>query len=388
MNRSARTTSVAFYMDADAWPGGAERWLSMLMAGLQDAGWAVALFLTDKRATDAWALALAERGVAVTRVRPTREIDRSGVRESEKLFAGFPLVHVNKAHPRACLPAIAGARRAGARAVVVSEHVVAPPRSRYPFGAAAVKRLVRKAGGICDAITVPSEASREEYLSAYGADPGKVLVVRGAVDLSLFEAPTASREVRRSLGLGENDRAAAIVGRLHSGKGLETAIEAVPLVLAGEPLFRLVIVGAGGLEPQLREMRRKLGLESSVIMAGPRDDVPAILRSVDLLVVASESETSGLVAMEAAAAGKPVVATRAGGLAETVTDGVTGLLVPPRDEVALAGAMVELLGDARKALAMGGAARERALREFGTGHLVDTMSGIYDALLASGGAER
>lgn len=372
---------VAFYTDSDAWPGGAELWLTHLMSGLESAGVHVSLFLTDKRVTDGWASLLAERGIEVARVRPSREIDPGGAREAEQALRGFPLVHINKPHPRACLPAIAGARRAGARAVVVSEHVVAGPRSRYPMGAAAVRALVRRANELSDVITVPSDASRDAYITAYGAPPAKVLTVRGAVDLSLFGGDVDAAGVRDSLGIAEGAKVAAIVGRIHGGKGLDTALQAVPLILKRERRFRLVIVGEGELEAEIAALRDRLGLADAVVMTGSRDDVPAVLASVDLLIVPSESETAGLTALEAGAAGLPVVATRVGGLPEAVRDGVTGVLVPPRDADALARAVVDVLSDEAAASAMGRAGRALVEREFSAAGLVDTMTGIYDRLL-------
>lgn len=374
---------IGFYMDSDAWPGGAELWLTLLMTGLADAGWWVSLALTDKRVTDGWAEFLADRGIEVTRVRATHEVDPGGAREAEEALRGFPVVHVNKAHPRACLPAVGAARRAGARAVVVSEHVVNPPRSRYPFGAAAVRRLVRASNEQADVITAPSDASRQAYIEAYRPDPAKVATVRGAVDLSRFEGPFDTESVRRSLGIDAGARVAAVVGRLHAGKGLDTALLAVPLILEQEPEARLVIVGGGELASELDAERARLGIAESVIMAGTRDDVPAVLAASDVLVVPSESETAGLTALEAGAARLAVVATRVGGLPEAVDDGVTGLLVPPRDERALARAVLDVLSDPARASAMGDAGRERVEREFSSERLVADMTSIYERFLGA-----
>ncbi len=376
---------IAFHMDADAWPGGAEGWLTLLMSGLVEAGWSVSLFLTDKRVTDPWVSLLAQRGVAVERVRATREVDPGGVREAERFLRGFPLVHVNKPHPRASLPTIQGARRAGARAVVASEHVVSPPASRYPFGASLVRRLVSRTSALCDVITVPSEASRGEYVGSYDVDPDSVVTVRGAVDLSRFDGPVDRGEVCRSIGVSPDDRVVAVVGRLCEGKGLETALRAATILAERVPAFRLALVGDGDLASRLRALASELGVAERVVMVGARSDVPDILRAVDLLAIASVSETSGLVAMEAAAAGLPVVATRVGGLSETIEDGVTGLLVAPRDERELARGVEAVLGDGDLASRMGRAGRERAEREYGADRLVETMTGIYWRLLAGGG---
>jgi len=181
---------------------------------------------------------------------------------------------------------------------------------------------------------------------------------------------------------------AAVVGRLCDGKGLETAVRAAKIVAERVPAFRLVIVGDGELRQPLAALAQEIGAEGSVVMVGARHDVPDILRSVDLLAMASESETSGLVAMEAAAAGIPVVATRVGGLPETVQDGVTGVMVPPRDAPALARAVVSVLEDRNVGERMGEAARGRARREFGAERLVETMAAVYSRILNDGDGGR
>jgi len=373
--------SVGFYMDSDAWPGGAELWLTHLMRGLRDEGCDVSIVLTEKVATDPWASLLEDNGVRVSRVRATRELDRAGVKEAAAALAGQALVHVNKPHPRACLPAIEGARLAGASALVVSEHVVSPPRSRYPMGAAVVRRLVRRANALADVITVPSEASRATYIEAYRPDPSKVVTVRGAVDLRLYGRPVDRESVRGSLGLPDGARAAAIVGRLHAGKGLPTALRAVSIVRQRVGDFHLVVVGDGDMRGELVALRDALGLSAAVHIVGARDDVPSVLQAVNLLLIPSESETAGLTAIEAGAAGIPVVATNVGGLPEAVLDGRTGVLVPPRDERAIADAVVRVLSDATVAAEMGEAGRKFVCEEFGRGRLVSRMAEVYAGAL-------
>jgi len=376
-----RTRSVAYYMDSAAWPGGAETWLTHLMLGVLASGWSVTLFLTDRRASDDWAGELRSSGIEVARVRPPREIDPAAYREALRLFRGVPLVHFNKAHPRACLPVIPAARRAGARGVVSSEHVVLAPRSRYPLGAAAVRRLVRRANDSVDVITVPSDASRSTYLASYGADESKVVTVRGAVDLVRFETGADRAAVRDELRVETDASVAAVVGRLCEGKGLATALRIVRLVAERVPRFRLVIVGGGPLEERLLQIVRDEELTESVRLVGPRDDVPRLLLAVDLLLVASESETAGLSALEGMAAGLPVVATAVGGLTEAVEPGVTGLLVPPGDPRALADAVVEVLTHPELARELGARGRDRVASEFSTEKLVARMTSIYEELL-------
>lgn len=376
---------VAYYMDSEAWPGGAETWLSHLMYGLTEAGWEVSLFLSDRRETDPWLPELESRGVAVTRFRPTREIDRRGESEARRLLAGFPLVHFNKTHPRALLPAIPAARLAGAGGVVSTEHVVLGPSSRYPFGKAAVGRLVRRANRWLGVITTTSEYARRTYIENYGAPPSSVVNLGAAVPVDLFGAPSDRDGTRRELGIGADDLVAVMVGRLHEGKGLERAIEAVPVILARLPGFRLLLVGSGPLEETLMSRAQSVGAAGAVVFTGRRTDVPALLAAADLCVLASESETAGLSVLEAMAAGLPVVASDVGGVPEAVEDGVTGLLIRPGDSGGIVEGVLSVLGRPDRGAAMGQAGRKRARDRFSTERLVDATVALYDGLLARGG---
>ena len=376
---------IAYYMDACAWPGGAETWLSHLMYGLTEAGWRVSLFLSDRRATDEWVVELESHGVAVTRFRPTREIDAAGFLEARRLLKGFPLVHFNKTHPRALLPAIPAARSAGARAVVSTEHVVLGPSSRYPFGRQVVAHMVRRANASLDAVTVPCEYARRAYSERYGVPLSTIVNVGTAVRLDRFDGGVDGARVRAELGLGRGDLVAVIVGRLHEAKGLEAAIGSVPTILEREPRFRLLLVGAGPLEGVLRLLVSREGLDGSVVFAGRREDVPEILGAADLLILPSESETAPLTVLEGMAAGLPVVATDVGGVGEAVESGVTGLLIEPGDPRAIAEAVLSVAALPDKGAAMGSAAREVARERFSTQTLVGAVTGLYERLLTGGG---
>jgi glycosyltransferase involved in cell wall biosynthesis len=372
-------------MDSEAWPGGAETWLSHLMYGLTEAGWEVSLFLSDRRETDPWLPELKSRGVAVTRFRPTGVIGGRGTGEARRLLSGHPLVHFNKTHPRALLPALPAARLAGARAALSTEHVVLAPASRYPLGKAAVGRLIRRANRSLDVITTTSEYARRTYMENYGAPASKVVNLGTAVPLDAFGAPSDRDGVRRGLGIGARDVVALTVGRLHEGKGLQRAIEAVPAIRSRFPAFRLVLVGSGPLEEALRNRARSAAPEGSVIFTGRRTDVPALLAAADLSLLASDSETAGLSVIEAMAAGLPVVATDVGGVREAVEHGETGVLIRPADPGAIVEGVLTVLDRPDRGAAMGRAGRRRARDRFGTERLLDAAVALYERLLTPGG---
>jgi glycosyltransferase involved in cell wall biosynthesis len=210
-------------------------------------------------------------------------------------------------------------------------------------------------------VVATTRDERAELL-AMGGDPERITVVPCGVDLARFR-PDGPVE-RRTPGL----RRVVLVSRLVERKGIGNVIEALPrlpgveLVIAGGPPAGMV-----DEDPEAQrfvELARRLGVADRVDLRGalPREAVPALLRSADVVACCPWYEPFGLVAVEAAACGVPVVASAVGGLAETVVHGRTGLLVPPRSAAGIADAVGSLLGDERRRASMGRAGARRAGR--------------------------
>ena len=197
--------------------------------------------------------------------------------------------------------------------------------------------------------------SPEEHASLIEICPScevKVCTIPPGVDLELF-AVTDYSETRAALGWDEADRVALFVGRIDPIKGLDTLVNAIPAVK--NPKARFVFVG-GDLdedgEPvgplrEIVEATQALGVRDRCLFVGslPQDQLPTYYSASDIVVVPSRYESFGLVAVEAMASGTPVIASRVGGLAYTIEDGVTGLLVERGDVAALATAIDGLLSD-------------------------------------------
>jgi D-inositol-3-phosphate glycosyltransferase len=156
------------------------------------------------------------------------------------------------------------------------------------------------------------------------------------------------------------------VGRLVPRKGIATVVEALPalpgaeLVVAGGPA-----AGQVDGEPEVRRLRAlagELGVADRLRFLGsvPHDEMPALIRDADVVVATPWYEPFGIVPLEAAACGRPLVGSAVGGLLDSVADGETGLLVPPRDPAALAAALADLLGDPERRRRFGATARRRA----------------------------
>jgi len=161
-------------------------------------------------------------------------------------------------------------------------------------------------------------------------------------------------------------------------------ISAMPAILTAVPEARLLIVGDGPDEAQLRGEIRRLGLEDVVTLPGKRRDVGHLLAAADVFVFPSIAEGFGIAAVEAMAAGVPAIVSRAGGLAEIVEDGVTGLVVPTADPVAIADAVIRVHGDAALRELLVERARASALARFTAEAGVARLQAFYDRLATFG----
>ena len=199
-------------------------------------------------------------------------------------------------------------------------------------------------------------------------------VLPTGVDLGRFR-PGDGAAARRALGLGAGDRVLLYVGRLDREKNLEFLLDAVARVTT--PETRLLLVGRGTQGPALRRAADAAGLGSRVELRGgsPPAGLPAYYRAADAFVFASTSETQGLAVLEAMACGLPVVAVRASGIEEIVTDGVSGLLVP-EDAAAFAGAVDQILADGHLGAKLGLGGREAA-SAFGSMALAERLVAAY-----------
>jgi len=166
-------------------------------------------------------------------------------------------------------------------------------------------------------------------------------------------------------------------------KGHAVLIDAMPAVLARFPDARLLIVGEGKMEASLKKQAAGLGLEQRVIFLPSVNRTADILPMLDIFILPSLQEGLGLSAMEAQAAGVPVVASRVGGLASLIEDGRTGRLVEPRNSGQLAEAVLDLLEHPQDAEAMGRRARAFIEREYSAEQMARDTVKMYEKILSA-----
>ncbi|TDC84042.1 glycosyltransferase [Actinomadura sp. 7K507] len=284
------------------------------------------------------------------------------------------------------LAAIQAAQPAGPRRVPVVQtyHALGTVKRRHQgdkdTSPASRVRLERAIGRAADTVIATCSDEIAE-LSAMGVPPDHVRVVPCGVDLSLF-APGGG-PAGQPAGPRAGRHRFVVLSRLVERKGVDTAIRA----LAHLPDAELAVAGGpprGDLdgEPEVRRLRRvarDAGVAGRVEFLGRlgRDEVPALLRSASLVLTLPWYEPFGMVPLEAMACGVPVVASAVGGHLDTVVDGVTGTLVPPRDPEAAAGAVRALLDDPAGRAAMGAAGGDRARGRYSWARVAEGTAEVY-----------
>jgi len=195
--------------------------------------------------------------------------------------------------------------------------------------------------------------------------------------------------LRAENGLEPDTLVVGFVGRFVEVKGVEDFLDMAGTLLAAQPRCRFVLIGddhrpAPNHRTAMQALAGRLGVAPACRFLGFRDDVWELLHLCDVVVMPSHVEPFGLVALEAAAAGCPVVASDVGGLREIICDEETGLLVPARDSKALAAAVAALLADSARRTRLGAAARARVAARFSLAAEAEALMALYDRLRGEG----
>lgn len=173
----------------------------------------------------------------------------------------------------------------------------------------------------------------------------KIEIIHNSIALERFNSSLVNKdEVRQGLGIGSNDIVIGTVGKLNRGKGVYEMLDALCSLLKGYSNLKLVFVGDGPERQGLEEEAERLSIRDRIIFTGIRRDIEKMYAAMDIFVLPSTcDEAFGMVIIEAMAMGKPVIATTVGGIPEIIRAGVNGILIPPRDSSAIAGAIANLI---------------------------------------------
>ena len=228
-----------------------------------------------------------------------------------------------------------------------------------------------------DYLVAVSQTMYHQIVAFPGLNGRRVTTIRYGKDCESYYVPDQRDPCRQELGLAAGCEAIGYAGRMEKVKRLDVLLRAFAQVLARRPQARLLMIGEGELRPKLEALAASLGVSHAVIWTGFRRDIPRLLAAMDVYVQPSVNEGLPLSILEAMAAGKPIVATRVGGIVEQIEHEVTGLLVPPGSREALAQVILRLLEDKHLAERVGRQARSRVVDRFGLQRMVEAYDVLY-----------
>lgn len=272
--------------------------------------------------------------------------------------------------------------RLAARLAGVPRHLSTVHNSLYDYPVSPLRRALYLA---FDRLTVRwtetvlcvAESLARDLIERSHVPPQKIRVVHNGVDLVHFDPARGDGErIRRAFGLGPAP-IVGIIGRMTPQKDHQTFLAALARVRSEVPDVRALIVGDGPLRAAIGDSAVRLGLADRCVFAGVREDIPDCLAAASVVVLSSVSEGFPFTVLEALAMARPVVATAVNGVTEIVEPDATGLLVPPRRPDLLAGAIVSLLRDPERALALGAAGRKAVEVRFPVEQMIERVERLY-----------
>ena len=274
------------------------------------------------------------------------------------------------------------ARLAGVPVVVHTYHGHVLYGYYGPLKSWLLLQMERRLARITDRLVAVSALVKEDLIAYRVAPAEKISVIPLGFDLEpFFDCRSLKGEFRSELGLDPGVRLVGILGRIFPIKNHRLFLESAARVIEQETNVRFVIVGDGILRSETQRYAQDLGIRQKVIFTGWRRDLPRIYADLDLLVVSSNNEGTPVSAIEAMASGRPVVATRVGGLPDVVHDGETGYLVPAKQPEALAAAILELIRNPQRAEQMGQCAQLSVKERFSVQRLVCDTESLYQDLM-------
>jgi glycosyltransferase involved in cell wall biosynthesis len=353
--------------------GGAERQVVALAGRMAARGHAVALMVLRPRQAEQWPTALP---VVYLDMRRTPASVLAGMARGRRFLKEFrpELVHSHSFHANL----VARLLKATLRALPVLSTI----HNVYEGG---WQRMLayRLTDGLAQCTTAVCKAAASRFVALKAVAQEKCVVVSNGIDTDEFAPSAERRKSTRERMAAEMDFIWLTMGRITKAKDYPNLLRAFRRVLGSRAQARLWIAGeASGAEVvALRALAAELGLNPSVRWLGLRRDIPALLDAADGFVLASAWEGMPLAVGEAMATEKPVAATDVGGVRELVGD--AGVLTPPRNPEALAGAMIEIMDrSAGERQTMGRLARERIVQGFGLDAKTDEWEALYRRIAA------
>lgn len=230
------------------------------------------------------------------------------------------------------------------------------------------------------AVTTTGEAVRQQLIHQNHLDPDGVISIPTGVDVHRFQPGVSTVQFKQALGIQVEQPVVGTVSFLRHEKGIDVLIDAICLLKQEFPHICCLIVGAGQERENLLDRIRQQHVEANVILVGFREDIPELLRIMDVFVLPSREEGMPQSLLQALATERAVVASSVGGVPEVIRHGENGLLVPPQDPAALAHHVERLLRQPNQRKAMGQAGRQVVARDYSFESMLIKTEEMYDLL--------
>lgn len=236
---------------------------------------------------------------------------------------------------------------------------------------------------LADVIITSGTYIKETLAARNNLDPEKIVSIAAGVDTERFDIKKSSgNKILNEFRLKDAFPLVGVVAILRSWKGHRYLLEAVPKVVSIYPKARFLIVGNGPVYDSIQQKIRNFGIEKYVIMTNFRDDIPDIMAALDIFILPSyASEATSQVIPQALAMGKPVIATNVGGLSEIIDNGITGLLVPPKNHAAISNAIIWMAKHREETNEMAIKGREKVLKHYTFQRMIDRTAEVYYSVM-------
>ncbi|MBI3753107.1 MAG: glycosyltransferase family 4 protein [Deltaproteobacteria bacterium] len=310
-----------------------------------------------------------ENGIEIRICRMEKSYDAFAVRNILKLLKAEKIDIISTHSGRDSLLAGIAGRLSGRKPVIVRmRHLALPITSRLTYSLLPHK------------VVTTSEYVRQ-YLISLRIPPEKIIAAPTGVDMRIFNIDAAKDVLKKELNIDDDTNVIGTVAILRFKKGHHILIEAVPEVLKVFPKTVFVFAGDGPQEGNIKNKIKELNLTDKVFLLGLRQDIPDILKSLDIFALPTLQESLPQSVLQAMAMGKPVIGTKVGGVPEVVEDGTSGILVEPENPHALAEAIIGLLKDKERMKKMGDAGRKIVEEKYSVDAMVERMYNFYESLI-------
>lgn len=312
---------------------------------------------------------ISEEGIEVRKCRMKKNYDVFAVKNILSLIKTEKVDIINTHSGRdSFLAGIAGRLSSIKPVIVRTRHLALPITSKLTYSLLPHK------------IVTTSEYVRQ-YLISQNIPQKKIIAVPTGVDMRIFNVGTAKNILRKELNIGDDADIIGTIAILRFKKGHHVFLKAAPEILKMFPKTIIVFAGDGPQEENIRNKIKELKLTNNVFLLGLRHDIPNILKSLDIFVLPTLQESLPQSVMQAMAMGKPVIATRVGGVPEVVEDGVSGILVESENPNALSDGIISLLKNKERMKKMGDAGRKIVEGKYSVEAMVERMYNFYESLI-------